>query len=96
MELIDRFKAIRDVCGIEFMQKLNECEQKGEPFEFQDWVADKIANVPIIESRPTGKWIATDVGYICTNCEKDVVEYGYKFCPHCGAMMEEEDGVDSN
>jgi len=39
-------------------------------------------------TRPTGKWIESEIGHHCSRCGM----YGwfeYNFCPKCGARMEE-------
>lgn len=62
-------------------------------------------NVPsVTPARKVGKWIkysfqrAGEQHYQCTNC-KDYVNFGawgdyytknFKYCPHCGARMEDE------
>ena len=56
-----------------------------------------------LEDRPKAKWVKTQVGYYdddygyeCSNCKEDYYteydfeEMPYKFCPNCGARMDEE------
>lgn len=51
-------------------------------------------NAPTVEERPTGEWIF-DGEWRCSMCDqtpwynKNPMESGYKFCPNCGAKMEE-------
>ena len=83
MELIDRQEVVNLICDSKDLKELF------------DRVYDEI---PIIESRPKGKW----VGGKCSNCgDIDILNpYAYveqngemlqvlakKFCPNCGADM---------
>lgn len=58
-----------------------------------------IENYPIVEERKHGHWIEHEglCGcWICSNCNQHIFNnYGasdlYKFCPGCGAEMDEEE-----
>ena len=58
-----------------------------------------IADAPTVEAEPVkhGRWIWNDAGYYeCSNCEYidsnniiDILNDEYKYCPNCGARMDE-------
>lgn len=50
-----------------------------------------VAELPVIESRPKGKWIEdTGLYATCSNCKENLYQaIEYKFCPNCGADMRE-------
>lgn len=58
-----------------------------------------IKTLPNIEAEPVkhGRWTTSPTGYpFCTNCdwcpEEDDMTHGrYKYCPNCGALMENGD-----
>ena len=56
---------------------------------------EEIIDLAPTVARPHGEWkrplyrYGTNANYECSNC-KDVFEYGYNFCPNCGADMREE------
>lgn len=57
---------------------------------------EAIADAPTVDPVKHGTWIYTDEGYMCTACEKSVYGCGlevmtgqYRYCPNCGARMEE-------
>ena len=53
-----------------------------------------IDNAPIIDAEPVrhGHWAKDMGGYWCSMCNAYFadVEYGYEYCPLCGAKMDEE------
>lgn len=57
-------------------------------------VRQNILDVPAADVRPVvrGEWREMDEGYyVCSSCSSFItVNYGYKFCPNCGADMRTE------
>jgi DNA-directed RNA polymerase subunit RPC12/RpoP len=74
--------------------------------QFIDRLIKELGALPAVKpARKVGKWIkysfqrAGEQHYQCTNC-KDYVNFGawgdyytknFKYCPHCGARMEDEE-----
>lgn len=100
-DCVKREDIIQNICESKECYK-NEC--KGRQYKRCSdiqWVYDLPAVKP---ARKVGKWIkysfqrAGEQHYQCTNC-KDYVNFGawgdyytknFKYCPHCGARMEDE------
>lgn len=77
-------------------------EENGEQFEgFGTYNPEVLAQYirEYFMSEKKGKWIdARDHcgEFLCSNCHETNINNSYKYCPHCGAdMMEEEDGGNS-
>jgi uncharacterized protein (UPF0212 family) len=59
-----------------------------------------IADAPTIDAEPVrhGRWIPTElsrtigmfIGVECSLCSFEKIGHGYKYCPSCGAKMDEE------
>ena len=87
MELINREEVVNLICDSKDLKELF------------DRVYDEI---PIIESRPKGKWIRHQAGifdyHYCSICKEraEALQDGggcellSNYCPHCGADMREE------
>jgi len=75
----------------------------GYPYGYRGMIESEIENQPTVDAEPIrhGKWI--DEGqpddffphhaWRCSECGEQVLEIGepwYKFCPACGARMDEE------
>lgn len=58
-----------------------------------------LRDIPIIEERKEGKWV-NDIryyGWTCTHCNYHDGNRTDKYCPNCGAKMEEEsNGIINN
>lgn len=94
MRLIDADKLLEDIHTINYADYNNY----SDTFDFID-------NAPTIEAEPVkhGKWVYTvlcdcNLSEVkCSNCDYDVVTETYKavkmsefkYCPNCGAKMEE-------
>lgn len=61
---------------------------------------DFVQEAPTIDAEPVrhGKWIWEEDGYKCSNCSHkaygnilECMDGTYKYCPNCGARMNEED-----
>lgn len=55
-----------------------------------------------IEERKTGRWIWDDEGYHCSECffhaygdTLNCLDGTFKYCPHCGAKLEDVDGEET-
>ena len=62
-------------------------EQYGYLFE------DAVRAIPAADVREArrGKWEDTMFGWLCTNChEEQQFTKHLKYCPNCGALMEEQ------
>jgi rubrerythrin len=75
---------------------LHKSKQKAViTFEDFEELVNKLPSVNPHESK-TGRWIAVEneemktVGYYCSKCDLPMeTEYRTKFCPNCGANMQE-------
>lgn len=67
--------------------------------QLKDYIVDALTVAPTInpeDLRPEGKWIASKLGYLCcSECHDAYVDPEWiaggkwKYCPNCGAKMEE-------
>ena len=79
MELIDRHELLMLIAKCRNAERISSGEA--------ELMTDFLLSMQTISSRPKGKWITTENGYVCTNCTEDTWEDG-NYCPHCGAEME--------
>ena len=86
-------------CGNTYMELISREEVarvfKSNTIPYSMWkVIKEIAQLPIIESRPKGKWILVeDRGYWWYKCSLCEGTSGYKtnYCHNCGADMRGEE-----
>lgn len=86
-EIVDGLKTM--VFGVQAFERFNEKERK---------ILDAAWN-SILQQEPTGHWIDTERGQICSRCGE--IQYGYdndrRFCANCGAkMVEPEESEEVN
>lgn len=93
MELISR-KELRD----KMFHEAFETDSDMQKWESGCWIRYKLFkkildDMPIIESRPKGKWIDKHAAYYeCSNCEEWVNKSdAHKYCTYCGADMRGEE-----
>ena len=84
MELIDREEVLCYLqCEVNFWKDEDE-----KVYKVADIIKFEIEELPIIESRPKGKWISVDCS-ICGNRRRGTPRY----CENCGAEMREVERV---
>lgn len=73
----------------------DDCVFSSEAFE--KGMREFIGDAPTIEERKKGKWIWDDEGYHCSECffhaygnTLECLDGTYRYCPKCGAKMDEE------
>lgn len=63
-----------------------------EPIQTRNSALKIIQNIPAADVAPVvhGRWREMDKGYyVCSACNTFItVNYGYKYCPNCGAKMD--------
>lgn len=85
MELINREEVLGYLqCEVNFWKDKDE-----KVYNWADVIKFEIEELPIIESRPKGKWIEdTGLYATCSNCKENLYQaIEYKYCPNCGADM---------
>lgn len=55
-----------------------------------------IKKAPTIDAEPVvhGHWIQKGFDCVCSNCGSFNGAFGIKYCPNCGAKMDEEQGCE--
>ena len=66
---------------------------------YQSWYAEKIKAIPAADAAPArpGRWVKSKGTIKCSmcreewyfECDDDVFDLNYHYCPNCGAKMDE-------
>ena len=93
-KLVRQEDAIRAV--VEYLNERDRLNGDGNRVVLNPTIADLMfKDVPIIESRPKGKWIdIVGTGWQCSNCKTiypdRLTHKAHNYCTVCGAEMESE------
>ena len=82
MDLIDREELLKTLRNFDYVK-----------WYYRD-LTDAIINMPTVDAEPVrhGKWIAQDTSrtkFMCSECKAKNYGGHEKYCPNCGAKMED-------
>ena len=97
LDLISRQDAIDAICtwdkfGVDERCRVVRWYEGLEPYVHLRDVVFAIENLPSAEpERKPGHWIKNELGYHCSECSLGTTNKWFRYCPNCGAKMEEQE-----
>ena len=89
-EYIVREAAI-EICEKEYRERLRIADYCGDTVAWN--IGAEIKNMPTADVAPVvhGRWrYYSTTMQECSNCQRHTARHKFKYCPHCGAIMEDK------